>query len=182
MRVADHEQRLLAFVADVRELARVVDPELSEALGRACAALSAAFAHPSLEARYEVVLQLRRDYTLPIENVIHPLPVTDSPLELWHPTLELLQAYWRAMGREHHDPDAFPRLEPDSRVRMRRGALQSRDLLTGSLTHVGWPNSKGVWVVDEWCGLDVDGVPLYWVEREDRSGGAVVRQTALLPG
>lgn len=86
------------------------------------------------------------------------------------------------MGREYHDPDWFPRLPPGSCVRMQRKALQSRDLLKGTETYVGWPNSKGVWVVDERCGVDVDGVPLYWVERHDRSDGTVVRQTALLPG
>lgn len=180
--VSEYEQRLLAFVADVRELSRVAKPEALEVLARACADLAATFANPDLEARYEAVLQLRRDYARPIQNVIYPNVVLDSPPELWHPTLELLQAYWRAMGREHHDPDSFPRLPPGSRVRLQRKALQSRDLIQGTETHVGWPASKGVWVVDERCGTDVDGVPLYWVEREDNwRDGTVVRQTALLP-
>ncbi len=182
MMVSEYEQRLLAFVADARELARVVNPEAAETLGRACAELSAAFADPDLQARYEVVLQLRRHYTLPVEKVLYPATVMDKPLELFHPTLELLQAYWRAMGREYHDPDAFPCLPAGSRVRMQRKALQSRDLMEGTETHVGWPASKGVWVVDERCGTDVDGVPLYWVEREDNwRDGTLVRQTALLP-
>jgi len=110
------------------------------------------------------------------------MPVFDKPLELWPPTLALLQAYWRAMGREHYDTESFPRLPYGSRVRMQRKALQSRDLMKGTLTHVDWPNSKGVWVVDDMCGVDVDGVPLYWVEREGGMDGTVVRQTALLPG
>jgi len=176
-----YEQRLLAFVADVCELARVVKPEVSETLGRVCAELSATFANPDLEARYAFVLQLRRDYTLPVEKVLYPRTEIDKPLELFQPTMELLQAYWRAMGREYHDPDSFPRLPPGSQVRMQRKALQSRDLVKGTLTHVGWPNSKGVWVVEDLCGWDVDGVPLYWVEREDWTDGTLVRQTALLP-
>lgn len=179
---SEHEQRLLALVADVRELARVVNPELWEALGRVCANLSAAFAHPDLEARYAAVLQLYDDYAVPIEQVIYPVAVMDKPLELWPATLSLLQAYWRAMGREHYDPDSFPSLPLGSRVRMQRKALQSRDLLKGTLTHVGWPNSKGAWVVEDFCGVDVDGVPIYWVEREDGKDGTVARQTALLPG
>jgi len=67
---SEYEQHLLGFVADVREVARVVKPDVAEALGRACADLVAAFADPDLEARYEAVLKLRRDYGLLIEKVL----------------------------------------------------------------------------------------------------------------
>lgn len=171
---------LLGFVESVRAQARQADPELAEALGRESLGLTAAFSEP-LDARFERVLRFYREYDLRILRFLHPVPVTDWFGELRDLTLELLQAYWREMGREHYAPDSFPHLPSGTRVRLRRGALQVMDVLRGITEHVGWASSRGVWVVDERCDTDVDGVPVYWVERENGREGAVARQTALLP-
>jgi hypothetical protein len=179
---SEHEHLLLAYVAEVREQAREVNPELADALGRARAELAEQFSGAALDARFDGVLRFYKEYVLPIENVIHPLPVTDGVLELKAQTLPLLQAYWRAMGREHHDPDSFPELAPGTRVRLRRGALQRWDVFNATTEHVGWNNSKGSWVVEQWWDREVDGVPVYWLEREDRDEAAWARQTAILPG
>jgi hypothetical protein len=82
------------------------------------------------------------------------------------------------LRRDYTLPTRSPGCRTSSFVRMGRKALQPRGLLTGTETHVGWPSSKGVWVAEDFCGWDVDGVPIYRVERDEGKDGTAVRQTA----
>jgi hypothetical protein len=178
----ESERRLLSLVADAQEQARQQYPELAEAVESAVAELTTAFSAVALDARFHAVVQFYREYGRKLDWVLNPFPVVGSIGMVTSLAQALLKEYWQAMGRPCFDRSSFPVLAPGTTVRLRRGELQTREIFHDKTMRVGWSSSKGIWLVDETTVADVDGVPVYWLEREDRSESTLARQTAMLTG